>query len=92
VSALDFLSAAARAELEQLIDERVAQRLAEHTAAAPAWFTVRAAADYLGLTEHAVRKLVERQRISKHQHVEGGRIMLRRADLDAYLDDGRHGR
>lgn len=49
------------------------------------WLTIKAASEYLGLTEHAIRKLVDRGKIAKHQHIERGRIMLRRHDLDDYL-------
>jgi excisionase family DNA binding protein len=53
----------------------------------PVWLTVVQAAEYLGLTSHAVRKLIERGRLPKHQPVPGGRILLRRDEADAYLND-----
>lgn len=51
----------------------------------PEWLTVKAAADYTGLTEDAIRKLVDRRGVPKNQEVAGGRILLRRTDLDAAL-------
>lgn len=47
------------------------------------WLTIRAAATYLGRSEDAVYKIVERHGIDKHQEIKGGRIMLRRDELDA---------
>jgi excisionase family DNA binding protein len=53
----------------------------------PEWLTVKTAAVYLGLTEAAVRKLIDRLGIPKNQHVKGGRVLIRRHDLDAALTD-----
>lgn len=71
----------------QALCERVAEleaRLAASAAPSP-WLTIPATADYLGLTEHATRKFIDRHGIDKHQHVPGGRILVHRDDLDAHL-------
>jgi excisionase family DNA binding protein len=47
-----------------------------------------AAAEYTGLTGHAIRKLIDRSQIPKTSRC-GGRIMLRRDDLDRYLEGAR---
>jgi excisionase family DNA binding protein len=54
-------------------------------AAQPDWLTIPAASEYTGLTEHAVRKLIDRLGIDKHQHVPGGRVLIHRTDLDNAL-------
>jgi excisionase family DNA binding protein len=56
------------------------------------WLTVKQAAAYLGLTEHATRKFIDRHHTDKHQHVPGGRILVHRDDLDTALSDGRRPR
>lgn len=57
--------------------------------AASPWLTVDQAAAYLGLTPHAIRKLYETHRVPKHQPGgAGGRIFLRRFDLDVYVSGG----
>jgi excisionase family DNA binding protein len=62
-------------------------RLAATTAPSP-WLSIQAAASYLGLTEHATRKFIDRRQIPKHQEVRGGRVLICRADLDAALTTG----
>jgi excisionase family DNA binding protein len=70
--------------------EALAARVADLEAriAEPAvseWLTIRGAAEYLDLSEPAIRKLIDRGRIPKHQHTAGGRIMLRRDEIDRCL-------
>jgi excisionase family DNA binding protein len=80
------------AELVEAIAERAAalvlEQLRENTGDhSPVWLTVADAATYLGLTQHAVRHLLDRRAIRRHQHVRGGRILVKRSDLDRYLDE-----
>jgi excisionase family DNA binding protein len=51
----------------------------------PEWLTVPDAAVYTGLSVAAVRKLIDRLGIDKHQEIKGGRILVRRTDLDAAI-------
>jgi excisionase family DNA binding protein len=76
-------------EALQTIAVAIADRNGHETKTASPWLTVADAARYLSLSEHAVRKLLDRHAIPRHQLVPGGRILLRRTDLDAYLDSGR---
>jgi excisionase family DNA binding protein len=80
------LDDAALAEIANAISGRTGT---DANGAPSPWLTVRDAARYLGLSEHATRKLLDRHAIPRHQLVPGGRILLRRTDLDAYLDAGR---
>jgi excisionase family DNA binding protein len=75
------------------IVEAIAQRAAEIVLAEQdrkeprqaAWMTVEQASDYSGLSVAAIRHLIERRKLPKHQAVERGRIIFRRSDPDAYL-------
>jgi excisionase family DNA binding protein len=51
----------------------------------PEWLTINAASEYTGLSVAAVRKLIDRLGIDKHQEVKGGRVLIRRTDLDHAL-------
>jgi excisionase family DNA binding protein len=80
-TAEEFAALAARVEvLEALL-------------AAPAepreWLTIPQAAQHTGLSEAAVRKLIDRLGLDKHQEVRGGRVLVRRADLDTALTNRR---
>ena len=77
------------AQLVERVDELEARLAADETTSSP-WLTVKRAAAYLGLTEYATRKFVDRHNIDKHQHVPGGRILVHRDHLDAALNE-KHG-
>lgn len=80
------------AELDDASLAQIAAALPRNESETSRWLTIPAAADYLGLTQQAVRKLIDRRRIEKHQPSgKRGRILIRRADLDRYLeaDNGR---
>jgi hypothetical protein len=73
----------------QALAARVANleaQLATTTAPSP-WLNLRAASEYLGLSEHATRKFLDRHGLDKHQHIPGGRILIHRDHLDNALDD-----
>ncbi len=53
---------------------------------------VKAAADYLGVTEGRVRKLVERRQIPFIQDGPGCRITFSVRDLDQFMQDNRNER
>jgi excisionase family DNA binding protein len=71
--------AALQARVEEL-ERRIAAQATQ-----PEWLTISAASDYLGLSEDATRKLVDRRAIPKNQEVRGGRVLIARADLDRAL-------
>jgi hypothetical protein len=83
MSFLDFLSPAARAELEALIEQKIAEALRRHRPTRR-FASVREAADVLGLTEKAIRGRIERGHIGVQRH---GRSLL--VDLDSIDGDGR---
>jgi hypothetical protein len=84
VSALAFLSAAARAELEQLIEEKVAERVAQ-LAPAPV-----GSSPYMTIPEAAVR--CKRQRIDDllssgrlTRHKDGARTLVARGEVEGHI-------
>ena len=85
-SLLDLLSAEAQAALVDLIDRRIVERL-EGVSLQPQkrWMTVSDAAEYLGTSEHAIYKRIERKQIPFHRP-EGSRILINRDELDTALD------
>jgi excisionase family DNA binding protein len=80
---IDWLSDAARAELEALIDARVERALADR---APRWMTVEETAEYMRTTPTAIRRRVDRQTIPFTKL--GGRILVDRVALDRSLAGG----
>lgn len=52
-----------------------------------AWLDVAGAGNYLGLTEHAVRGLVKRQRLPVHR-TENGRLRFFATELDEWVRSG----
>jgi excisionase family DNA binding protein len=90
VSALDFLSAAARAELEQLIDERVAARVSEYAPAAAAvspYMTIPEAAEYLRCSRQRIDDLLSQRRLTRHK--DGKRTLVSRDEVAAYVVEER---
>ena len=70
--------------LEALADA-VAHRLAERQApAADGWMDTRAAADHLGLSTHALYRLVARREIPYSQDGPGAKCYFKRSALDAW--------
>jgi excisionase family DNA binding protein len=70
--------------LDALADA-VADRLAERQApVADAWLDTRAAASYLGLSVHAVHRLVARREVPYSQDGPGARCYFKRSALDAW--------
>lgn len=64
---------------------RLSERIPRIEEGSP-WLTVEPAADYLGMTSDALRKLAQRQRIKHHQpNGERGRLYFARKDLDAWV-------
>jgi excisionase family DNA binding protein len=85
---LRLLSAEAEAALVRLIDERVAQKLAENDGGQPAptpFLTVKEAAVFLRTSQGAIRKRIERGQLKPHRP-EGSPILLRRDELEQPLD------
>jgi excisionase family DNA binding protein len=74
-------------ELLEAIAGRVAELLAPLLAAPSGspWLTVTEAADYLRCKPKRVYDLISQRRIPAHR--DGGRVLLRRDELDDYLRD-----
>jgi excisionase family DNA binding protein len=91
VSALDFLSPAARRELEALIDERVNAGIARHLAfAQPSrspYLTVAEAAQYLRCSRQRVYDLLSQRRLPRVK--EGSRTLISREEIARYLGSDR---
>lgn len=68
--------------LEELVDERVAERLAELPSAngAPRWLTLDQAAGRLGCTTDAARMRAKRGRLESRR--QGRRVYVSRASVD----------
>jgi excisionase family DNA binding protein len=72
--------------LAPALAERVAELLAERlpgTVEQSPWLTVNEAADYLRCTPKRIYDLLSQSRLPRHK--DGSRVLLRRAELDAYL-------
>ena len=79
---LSFLSPDAMAELERYVQEQI--REAFVTERAKRWLTVKETAVYLGVSETATRRRIERGRIPvKHQ---GRRVLVDRVALDRSIE------
>jgi hypothetical protein len=72
-------------EIERMVDERVAQRLAERAEAdrPDEWMTTAEAAAYRRLTPAALRARVRRGTVTAYD--DNGRWLFRRSQLDAEL-------
>lgn len=64
---------------------RLSHRIPQTEEGSP-WLTVEPAADYLGMTPDALRKLAQRRRIKYHQPTgERGRLYFAKRDLDEWV-------
>lgn len=79
------LSDAALDTLAERVASRVAQRLNGGTGPAP-WMTAEEAADYLRCSISRLRKLTMRKLVPAHR--DGGRVLYRREDLNAFIAGG----
>src|SRR3954463_7896256 len=84
-----------RLELDDRLLDALADRLADKLAArlappgalaATPWMSAQAAADYIGCSLSRVRKLTMLGDLPTHR--DGGRVLYRRDDLDAYIRSG----
>jgi hypothetical protein len=55
----------------------------------PEWMTLPVAAEYLGSTVAATRKLYERRKVPHYQDGPGAKVWLRRSELDADMEANR---
>lgn len=79
---ISLLSPEAKAELERWVDGRIHDALMSERA--KRWMTVRETADYLGVSEAAVRHRIKRGRIpAKHQ---GRSLLVDRLALDRRIE------
>lgn len=73
--------------LADRVADKLAVLLAPHGApAATPWMSAQAAADYIGCSLSRVRKLTMLGDLPTHR--DGGRVLYRRDDLDAYIRSG----
>ena len=79
---ISFLSPEARAELERYIQEQIREALA--TERAKRWMSIAETAEYLGVSEKAVRRRIDRGRIpAKYQ---GRSLLVDRLALDRLIE------
>jgi len=79
---LSFLSPEAMAELERYVQEQIREALV--TERAKRWMTVAETAEYLGISEPAVRMRIERGRVpAKHN---GRSLLVDRVALDRQIE------
>jgi excisionase family DNA binding protein len=83
---LDWLSPTSREELIALMDERVAQALRSQRSGRR-WFTVAQTAEYLGVSERAIRARIARGRIPVRK--QGRSLLVDREALDRLIEAGR---
>jgi len=95
VTALSFLSDAARAEIEALIaaevehavERKLAEREAHNPGSTSPYMTVAEAADYLRCRRQRVDDLLSSRRLTRHK--DGSRTLVARREIEAYvMDDG----
>jgi len=72
-------------ELETKLEEVVGRVVSDQ--AADEWLTVERAADYLGMTEEALRQLIRGDRVPLHRIGER-RIRLSKTELNAWVRSG----
>jgi excisionase family DNA binding protein len=85
---LAFLSADARAALEQLVDRRVEERLRERDAdrREPDLLTVHEAAERIRAKPQRIYDLLSDGRLTRHK--DGSRVLVSRRELDAHVGRG----
>lgn len=87
MSGLDFLSEAARREIEALIEATVERKLAERESGAPRpspWiYGAKEAAAYLGLSERAIFHKID----SIPHRRDGRRLVFRTDELDRWMEE-----
>jgi excisionase family DNA binding protein len=73
------------AALENLVDERVQERLSiqDGHGPAPPWLSVLEAAELLRCKRQRVDDLLSQGRLARYK--DGSRTLLRRAEVDAYI-------
>lgn len=82
VRLISLLSPEAKAELDRYIDQRIHEAL--QTERAKRWMSVAETADYLGVSEVAVRRRISRGRIpAKYQ---GRSLLVDRVALDRRIE------
>lgn len=81
------------AALDQLADRLAARLLSRfpERQGEDGWLDATAAASYLGISTTALHKLTSARRLTFSQSAPGGRCYFRRADLDAYREQGMKG-
>jgi excisionase family DNA binding protein len=89
VRATDLLGPELLAAIEELVDERVEAALAEREAEhdPPPVLTLKEAAEYLRVSERLVQRLIAHGGLRVTRL--GRRVLVRRADLDEYLQRSR---
>jgi excisionase family DNA binding protein len=87
VSGLDLhLGEDALERLAELVAAKVAARMDGTSAASSPWMTAEEAADYLRCSVSRLRKLSMHRELAAHR--DGGRVLYRREELDAFITDG----
>jgi hypothetical protein len=80
------------AALDRLADQLAARILARlPQRGEDGWLDAPAAASYLGISVTALHKLTSSRLLTFSQSASGGRCYFRRADLDAYREQGMKG-
>jgi excisionase family DNA binding protein len=75
-------------ELVEQIAQRAAELVAERQAAiASPWVDAKGAAEYLAAPVSRIHDLVQLRKLTPRR--DGRRLLFKRADLDAYLEDVR---
>jgi excisionase family DNA binding protein len=74
----ETVEALVEALVEPLVERVLARLQVGQEPHAAEWMTVEQAAEYAGRSVSAIRHLIDRRKLPKHQPVRGGRIMLRR--------------
>ncbi len=68
-----------------VISHQVPQRIGQ-------WFNMAAAAEYIGVTQRALKNLIANRAITYRKHPGEKEIRLHKVQLDAFLAEGEHPR
>src|SRR5437016_1733022 len=83
-AALDAALAALAPAIADQVADLLLERLAEFSSARSPWLDVAEAAEYLRCKPKRIYDLVGQERLPAHR--DGARLLLRRDELDAYLN------
>jgi excisionase family DNA binding protein len=84
---LDVLVTLSDAQLEQIAERAAELVIGRRAASASPWLDAKGASEYLCCPVGRIPDLVQLRKLTPHR--DGRRLLFRREELDAYLENGR---